>query len=406
MNKLRYVLLGLVLSFIGINNVFAEAFAVSVVVGDTIVPKGSEVSIKIHLDSEEYLSECQFLFESDDTIEYKSISDANNWRVNENGVNGIIISNGNLSGEAPAEGQNIAELKYKINGDGSVVIKTKQCVSTVSETSYDYEDVVIDFTTTEPVEDTTLSSLIVVNDGDTYPVNISSGNTGSYIVNLTSPIFSLEMIANDSKYQEDIVVKDVDGKVIEDVSNITFTSNQGQMPLTITVGGKTTYSLNIIYEQSDLDNSLEWISINNEKITLEKGKYDYTYTVGKDVTEVTIGAAIKDVDNFTFGERSNVPSTFPINDTVTAIIEVVPKDMSSGATSVTYYIDIVKEGTTTDDGGSTGNNSGGTGNTGTGNNVSKNPNTSDIPMLLMALILVISLIGSVVLYRKNLESYK
>jgi hypothetical protein len=39
-------------------------------------------------------------------------------------------------------------------------------------------------------------------------------------------------------------------------------------------------------------------------------------------------------------------------------------------------------------------------------NTNNNPGTGDVPMFFMGFILIASLVGSVVLYRKNLESYK
>ena len=79
-----------------------------------------------------------------------------------------------------------------------------------------------------------------------------------------------------------------------------------------------------------------------------------------------------------------------------------PKDSSSGATSVTYRITIEKK-------------DGGTppvedepkpGKPIVDDGTLKNPETGGISMFVMLLILIASLIGSVYLYRKNLESYK
>ena len=84
------------------------------------------------------------------------------------------------------------------------------------------------------------------------------------------------------------------------------------------------------------------------------------------------------------------------------VIDVIPKDTSSGAKKVTYNIEIQKEGSAP----STPPSGGNSGSIGSGSNVNKNPTTSDVPMFLMGFILIVSLMGSVVLYHKNLQSYK
>jgi len=403
-NRLCYIGMFLLLSILCINSVYAAEFIVTPVVESLNVTKGKEVSIKLNLKASESISECLFKFENDDNIEYVNVSSANGWVVKEKGVDGINLSNSDDGGEAPSSGVNIAELKYKINGDGSVVIKTVQCVSLISETSYKYDDVSLSFTAKEVEDDTTLSSLVVTN-GVMSPSNISSEHTGSYMITLTSATFGLSMTATNSSYQDKIVVKDVNGNVISDLSNITFSdpTGQGQMPLSVIVNGKTTYSLLVTYTQSELDNSLSSITINGKELNLIDGQYDYEYTVGKDVTWLEVAATIKDNDNFKFASSTVAPGGFNIDDFVSVVIVVEPKDSSSGAKAVTYTIDVTKEGT---DVGSESGSTGGSGDAGSDGNVSKNPVTADIPMVFMGLILVASLVGSIILYRKNLESYK
>ena len=75
-------------------------------------------------------------------------------------------------------------------------------------------------------------------------------------------------------------------------------------------------------------------------------------------------------------------------------IKIVPKDPSSGAKSITYTINVLKKGSS----------SNGTNNS--SNNASKSPQTGDISMFFMALILISSLVGSLYLYKKNLVDLK
>ena len=194
------------------------------------------------------------------------------------------------------------------------------------------------------------------------------------------------------------------GNIYSDISNIKFNdpSGQGLMPITIVVNEKTTYSLVVHYEPTEYDNSLQSVTINGKEIVLNPGQYNYEYTVESNVNELVVAATIKDNENFKFGAASNAPGTFSIKDMVSFGIVVEPKDTSSGAKSVTYTFDVVKKGmeNVPSDKGDTG-----SGNTNSGN-VNNNPNTGGASVYLMGLILIMSLVGSLFLYRKNLEINK
>ena len=178
-------------------------------------------------------------------------------------------------------------------------------------------------------------------------------------------------------------------------NNIVFKdeSGQGKMSITITVNGKTEYGLFVIYEQSELDNTLKSITIDGKNLDLISGKYDYEYTVSKDTKKFRVDAALNDSDNFKFGAASNFNGEFSINDVAHVVIVVEPKSFELGVSSRTYTITVKKEGVNVDK-------------KPVGGNVNNNPTTGDTSMYVMASILIISLIGSVILYKKNLEAYK
>lgn len=401
MKRLRYFLLTLVLSLIGINNVFAST-VISATASNTEVVKGTEVSVEINIKSDESIYACVFDITNNQDAELISSNGENNWILTK-GQDGYMVE-GNLSNDNLSVGVNVLKLKYKVNNTTSVSIKTKNCVTVSEKRIEDIADAEVSFNAIE-AEVKPLLTDIEVNNGTLSP-DVTSDRF-NYTINLSSKTFGLNLTANDEKYQDNIVVKDVDGKVVSDWSNITYDdpSGQGMMQLTIIVGDETTYNLNVVYEQKKYDNSLEWISINNDRINLDSCvNYYCKYTVDKDVSSVTIAAVVKDKENFELDDASTAPGTFSIKDSVIALIVVKPKDTKTGATAVTYEIEIVKEGTSVEEdkpvvpekptkpsGGS---------------NVNNNPGTSDVPMLLMALILVVSLVSSIVLYKKNLENYK
>ncbi|MBQ2872824.1 MAG: hypothetical protein IJE89_02370 [Bacilli bacterium] len=411
-NKLCYILLGLLVAFSFINNVFADDFNVTVnaTANNTTVVKGEEVSIKINIKSDSAVDLCSFKVTSDSTLEYVSMSEMNNWKIYNGTIANFTMENNIDNVDPLTNGVNIVEIKYRVNGDGKVTVDPVEC-AVVDSTEASYEDSEIDsalvqITAEEPVDDTSLSN-IVVNGGD---MPSFSSDRLNYTVKLKSSTFGLTITASNPDYQDDIVVKDRNGNIYTNLNNITWSdpTGQGIMLIDIVVNNKTTYTLATSYVVEELDNSLASLTINGENI-LEPGKYDYEHTVSSGTTNFDLGATLKDSDNFQFASGGNSPGNFSMGNEGTAIVLIVePKDSSIGAESVTYTIEVVKESSSsaTDPGNSDGNSGdiGGSGNT--EDNATSNPGTGDISMFIMAVILISSLVGSVILYQKNLESYK
>lgn len=394
------MLLSLLMSFSFMNTVFAEGdleFSISanLVSGSTTVAAGSEAVIDLGVVSSSNVDSCIFEITHDSGIEFVSRAGMNNYVVGTNDNNILVYRATTDVGFT--SGQNILELKYKINSAGKLTIKTTKCTSS-TDTSGSYKDIDFDFKVTDASEDASLKSL-VVNGGVLSPTFTSSQT--NYVIDLDSTSFSLELIANNTNYQDKIVVTDANGVVL-DPSNITFSdiSGQAMMDLTVTVNGVSKYTLLVKYEQEGLDNSLSSLKVYGKEVALQKGKYDYKVIVSKDASSVKIAAELVDSENFKFAEN-NGPTTFQIpNATNVYPLIIEPKSSSLGATGVTYTITVVKEGMVDTGNSSSGNNQ----NTG-GGNVSANPTTSGISMFIMSFILIVSLIGSLYLYRKNIEGY-
>ena len=208
------------------------------------------------------------------------------------------------------------------------------------------------------------------------------------------------------------------------------------MMIYITVAEKTTYSLLVAYTQEELDGSLKTLTINGEQINLEKCtnsgnnygcKFDYD---GKGSLEVE--AVLNDSQNFQISKEdgSNIEPTatggtgnFGIQDLTTIMIVIKPKNSESGASTITYTVEVTRDsdtptepepGTnkpddtpndTPNDTNDNTNDDGSKEPTG-GGNVPDNPGTGGISMFIMTIILTASLVGSVYLYQKNMESYK
>lgn len=402
-NKLCYVLVGLLISFSFVNNVFADEFSyeLKATANKDVVTKGEEATIMLSLKSDSPVGACTFNITSDDTLEKVSFKGANSWVLSE-GAKNVSIDTA-ISANPLTTPVAVMELKYIVNGDGKITISQISCIETINEERQNHSDVVVDLMTQEIDEDTSLKNIVVT--GGTTPE--FSSDKLNYLVKLNSSTFGLTITANNPEYQDDIVVKDDNGKEYTDWNNIKFDNSSGNssMALYIIVNNKTTYGLAFVYEVTGLDNSLATLTIDGKDIGLKDGEYEYSYTVSKDTTSFELGATLKDSTNFEFSPAGNEPGNFGMSsDGETHIsLTIVPKDSSLGAGTVSYSIVVKREGgSANNNGGSTQPSTKPSG----GNNVGSNPNTGDISVFIMLVILLSSFVGSVLLYKKNLESYK
>lgn len=387
--------------FLFMNNVFADDLdlTISANTDKTEVVKGSQASILVNLkSSNEDIAFCQFKIEQDSNLELVSKSEANGWKISQEGATGIILETNSVADGLISSGMNIMELKYTVNGNGTVTIKTVECVTNDEEISGTYDDVSVSFTTKDLSSDTTLKSLKVTG-GSINSFN-STGYEGQLII-LDGPSFSLEMETTNPDYQDDIVVTSSDGTVL-DPSNMKFVdpTNQGMMEIKITVNKVTTYTIGVKYENQELDNSLSYLKVNGVDVTLEAGKVNYTVKISSSATNIKVNASLKDSTNFKF-EDGDGEWEYNIG-SVAIPISIVPKDTSSGGEAVTYVITIQKEGAAA---ASSSSNKSSSAASSSSSSIT-NPQTGGISMFIMAIILISSLIGSVFIYQKNIEGYK
>ena len=440
-NKLCYILLGILLNFSFINVVFADEYQVNVLAtpSATEVLEGEEVTVILSIKSDSLVDTCVFETTFDSTLEFVDMNiDATSggWMLNKGSANSFAVENVTNSTASLSNGLNIVQMKYKINGDGALAIKAVNCSYAGSANKEDQvedveiETVTINFKAKTLSEVTTLDSL-VVNKGGTMSEPFVSSKNGTYFIELSSLAFGLEWKTTNPDYQNNVKVINYDTKEeINDPNNITFESNGATgMPIQVVVsdnnGNSTTYTLvAIMSQQIEYNNTLKSITINGQQIELVNGKfkngtYEYEYTVENNVSSVKIEAELNDSENFKFNtDKGNAPGNFTINDVINAEIVIEPKSSEIEAIALSYKIQITKkesattkpEEDKTPSGGNTGNNNGGNSNGGSSNETSKNPtynpNTGGVSMYIMAVILIVSLVGSIVLYQKNLNAYK
>lgn len=400
-NKFLYLVLSMIMCFSFVGEVFAEGldFVVSssVVGGNDSVVKGKNAVINVNIKSDLHISACTFQVSSDSGIEYVSAKQANGY-ILQIGSNGRISVDGDVTDTTPTN-MTVLQLNYKVNNNGKVTIKTLDCTSPTDNKTGSYKDVIVELKTIDLSEDTSLSKLVV--NGGTLSPSFSS-DVKKYSVELSGINFSLNLTASNANYQDDILVTDVNGKTL-DPNKIVFTNNnnQGTMPINITVNNDTVYNLLAIYKEDSLNNSLKSLKVDGKSVTLEDGKYDYMVKIEKNVSSVKIDASLSDSTNFKFSDEfggTQIVQT-PSNSTSYPII-IEPNNSSVGAEGVTYTIKLVKDGSSDNTNVGSNNNN----NNNNNQNTNTNPSTGGISIYLMFLILIISLIGSIFIYRKNLES--
>lgn len=400
-NKLSYIILSLIISFSFINNVFAEELSLttSVTLDKADVFIGDVASINVVLKSDEAIDSCTFKITNDSTLTLESKNATNNYSFETEDLSALKIK---YTADDPADltnGKTVFKLNYKVNGSGKVSVATTECTTTNDGKTGSYQEVSVSIDAKEKVEDTTLSNIEVT--GGTI-TNFTSNNLTPSI-KLEQPNFSLKFTASNEKYQNSIVTTDADGNVL-DPSKLTFNdpTGQGIMTLVVTVGddtNKTTYQLGISYEAPELDNSLASLKVNGVNIGLTKGKTEYKVKISNNATSIKVDATLVDSNNFKFSD-GNGPSTYDIKSESIALV-IEPKNSQIGGIGVTYIIEIERE--TANNGGASGSSSN---NSSSSQNNISNPQTGNISMFMMAIILIASFVGSIYLYQKNIENYK
>jgi len=396
MKKVGYILFSLVLSFMLVGNVLAEDvnFELKLSNLNNEIIKGNYADIKLSINSLDNtnIDYCTFVIDTTDTLEFREVQALNSWTISSNNGSGNIVdirvkNNQNyLSGVS-----NVLNIRYIVNDKGTVKINSSAC--------YDSNgSVVTSLVNQEGLEiktvnntNATLKSLKINNQelNPKFSPNINSYNINNFNANS----LSLEYEVSNLEYQDDVVIT-VNDRIIDDINNIPYEVVEGNktMLITVTVANTNTYNIFVSKKvNTRFDNTIASITVNDDPLEIVSGKYDYVYIVPDDVANVDIMAELNDSENFMFSSSSNAPATFEFNGKVTAIMNVISKDSQSGVPSATYTVTVVNESNA-----SSLNNPG----------INNNPDTSDTSMYIMAIILFMSLIGSVFLYQKNINAYK
>lgn len=395
MKKINKFLIFMLLVLIPIR---ANAFTGSISVSCTpnSVKIGDTISCEIKGNADSKVSAIEIGFSKIDNVEVVSFTPANGWEGDD--VNNNLIE---IYGNEVTNTFDIGTLKMKI---GTTATSGEKTINFSKIVFYDTNDKENKLSTTS-AKFTVLKESSNETAKGLKSLSVKNGVLGpafnkehtKYTIHLNEKTFSINAVAANSN-DELVYTMDNSSDSI-DPSNIVFsaTNDQGIMNMILTVGTgdnsvKYTFLVFPPEEKKVGGATLSSLTIGSKKVTLSSNKLEYTITLD-DVSSYKVDATLSDSDNFEFDSFFVPPVTMSGEQEFT--IKVNPKDSSSGISSKTYIITVNKK--TSSGGAGTGSDN--------KNDVTSNPQTSDVPAFIMALILVMSLFVSISLYKKNLSGY-
>lgn len=219
-------------------------------------------------------------------------------------------------------------------------------------------------------------------------------NRHDYTAIIKNDIFSIEAIpANES---DQIKIYNIEDETKELTANsIKYTpNNDGKMAVKIVVGSggeENTYT--IIIEKEIVvtyDNSLSTLTIGGKKITLIKNKYDYEVILD-DISNYNVNATLSDPEHFEIDSSNGGLGNWQGATNIPIIIKA--KDSSSGFPGVTYSINVKQKSVQP------------VPSPDSNTPIDSNPQTGNISIFIITVILLASLVISLEIYKKNISEY-
>lgn len=355
----------------------------------TQVMPGEEVSCSIKGTSTDTVNNISANLSAAEGLEIVGFNASSEWASGE-----VSASNDKISvyGNGTSENFNIGTLKLKVSdtaSDGTLNLNfTKIEYWDSLEESNNIGNKQVPITVKNEVLEKGLKSLSV--EGYTLGPSFSPETYG-YTLVINSKTFKINAVpanANDTVTIYDIV----DKTTPLDANNITFVAHGGTMMINIVVGTGGTgneYNISIQRKTEEYDNTLASLTVGGKTVSCDADDMCYVYL--DDVSSYSISATLSDPDNFEIDRSNGGPGDYKKEANI--IIIVKPKDSSSGYEGRTYTV-VVKQN-------SSGGNPGG----GSSGDIPSNPQTGNISIFIITLILIASLIVSLNLYKKNMNYY-
>ena len=359
----------------------------------TQVMPGEEVSCSIKGTSTDTVNNISANLSAAEGLEIVGFNASSEWASGE-----VSASNDKISvyGNGTSGNFNIGTLKLKVSdtaSDGTLNLNfTKIEYWDSLEESNSIGNKQVPITVKNKALEKGLKSLSV----EGYTLGPSFSPEGyDYNLTINSKTFKINAVpANVNDTVTIYNVEDKDKSTPLDPNNITFVANggSGMMAIVIVVGSGGTgieYRIIIVKETEEYDNTLASLTVGGKTVSCDAD--DMCYVSLDDVSHYSVDATLSDPDNFEI-DRSN-GGLGDYQNEANIIIIVKPKDSSSGYEGRTYTV-VVKQ-----------NNSGGNPGGGSSSDIPSNPQTGNISIFIITLILIASLIVSLNLYKKNMNYY-
>lgn len=384
MKKIKFIILSLLLIFP------VEAYAltgkISIVCNPTTVKPGENVECLIKGNSDELVGSIESTITLKEGLSIVSFSPKNPFEGND--VAGNKIETYNSSGVK--DDFDIGTLKLKVADTATDGTFSLGLVNTKFYGKDDKENTVSNASANIVVKSQEVSKGLKSLSVEGYNISpiFNSEQTG-YMVTIKGDSFKINAVAaNDN--EKVLIYNEVDKNTPLNANNIKFSPKDGAMAIIIKVG-TIEYNLFVTREiEQKYDNTIKSITVGGKKIDLIAGKYDGYEVTLNDVKSYDIKIVLNDEENFYVADATD--GVISWQDAGVIRIVIYPKDSSSGIETLTYWITVKKAGESSSRPSSTG---GGI----------TNPQTGNISIFVITLVLIGSLILSLNLYKKNMNYY-
>ncbi len=387
MKKIKFIILSLLLIFP------VEAYAltgkISIVCNPTTVKPGENVECLIKGNSDELVGSIESTITLKEGLSIVSFSPKNPFEGND--VAGNKIETYNSSGVK--DDFDIGTLKLKVADTATDGTFSLGLVNTKFYGKDDKENTVSNASANIVVKSQEISKGLKSLSVEGYNISpiFNSEQTG-YMVTIKGDSFKIDAVAaNDN--EEVLIYNEEDRNTPLSANNIKFSPKDGAMAIIIKVG-TIEYNLVVTREiEQEYDNTIKSITVGGKKIDLIAGKYDGYEVTLDDVKDYDIKIVLNDEDNFYVADATD--GVISWQDAGVIRIVIYPKDSSSGIETLTYWITVKKAGGSSTP-SSRPSSTGGT---------MTNPQTGNISIFVITLVLIGSLILSLNLYKKNMNYY-
>lgn len=402
-------------------NVYADEFKFSVHAEPSVVDAaGSQVKLKFIVSAgETVITSCKFKVSAPAGVTFVEDESPNGWNI-DTGTKGYLLD----SSDGVKEGV-IMNSIYKVNSNSTITVSDIECGSVENDAVYPYEgeikvDVKIADTVNIKVDGVAVSGKItnpLAASKTDFVLSVVSGDESvqsNVKVEIADTASGTKELCSGAECKE-ITVNFSSDNFCGSVECLAFKPSVGDnIQINVYVGStlnKSFYVIKELTETETLDASLKYLKVWGHEIALVEGQTIYPLKVPANVSDYTVVAELSDPSNFVWDDEDN-PSKYNFKtDTINLIIR--PKNTEAvGAKEVVYVVVIEQDGESSSNNQSSGTVSGGNSssannnnNNNSNNNVS-NPQTGGILQFIIAIILFVSLLATLTLYKKNMEEYK